>query len=129
MNFTAEDTNQSYGNLSVHGTFDYFNGDGSTKYGIQKAQGDNLNLKKVGTGAIVPPFRVYFTIPESSNAKAYSLHLGGGTTGINGVNAAEAVHTCDIYSIDGKLVKAGAARVEGLAKGIYIVNGKKLLVK
>ena len=129
MNFTAEDTNQSYGNLNVHGTFDYFNGDGSTKYGIQKAQGDNLNLKKVGTGAIVPPFRVYFTIPESSNAKAYSLHLGGGTTGISGVNAAEAVHTCDIYSIDGKLVKAGAARVDGLAKGIYIVNGKKLLVK
>ena len=128
MDFTAEDTDESFGNLSVHGTFNYFNGDGSTKYGIQKAQGENLNLKKVGTGAIVSPFRVYFTIPEAGSAKAYSLYYGGETTGINEI-AAEKAHTCDIYSIDGKLVKAGVARVEGIAKGVYIINGKKMVVK
>ena len=128
MDFTAEDTDELFGNLSVHGTFNYFNGDGGTKYGIQKAQGENLNLKKVGTGAIVPPFRVYFTIPEAGSAKAYSLYYGGETTGINEI-AAEKAHTCDIYSIDGKLVKAGAARVEGIAKGVYIINGKKMVVK
>lgn len=35
----------------------------------------------------------------------------------------------NVYTIDGSQVKAGAANVEGLDKGIYIANGKKLLVR
>ena len=35
----------------------------------------------------------------------------------------------DIYSIDGILVKKGAESLEGLDKGIYIVGGKKVMIK
>lgn len=50
-------------------------------------------------------------------------------TGINKVEPVAAVRTCDIYSIDGKLMKAGAAGLDSFPRGIYIVNGKKLAVK
>ena len=34
----------------------------------------------------------------------------------------------DIYSVDGKLVRSKATSLDGL-KGLYIVNGKKVMVK
>ena len=34
----------------------------------------------------------------------------------------------DIYSVDGKLVRSQATSLDGL-KGLYIVNGKKVMVK
>ena len=35
----------------------------------------------------------------------------------------------DIYTVNGQLVRAGSSSIEGLPKGIYIVNGKKLVVR
>lgn len=34
----------------------------------------------------------------------------------------------DVYSIDGRLVRKGATSLEGLPKGVYIMNGKKYVV-
>ena len=34
-----------------------------------------------------------------------------------------------VYSIDGRIVKTGATDLSGLTGGIYIFNGKKVLVK
>ena len=36
---------------------------------------------------------------------------------------------CDIYDLNGRKVRANATTLEGLSKGMYIVNGKKLIVK
>jgi hypothetical protein len=35
----------------------------------------------------------------------------------------------DIYSLDGRLVKAQAKDTNGLTKGVYIIDGKKVVVK
>ena len=35
----------------------------------------------------------------------------------------------DIYSLDGRLVKAQAKNTNGLTKGVYIIDGKKVIVK
>ncbi len=35
----------------------------------------------------------------------------------------------DVYSMDGRLVRKNAASLEGLPKGLYIMNGKKMIVK
>ena len=35
----------------------------------------------------------------------------------------------DVYSVDGRLVRKAADGISGLPKGIYIVNGKKFVVK
>lgn len=37
--------------------------------------------------------------------------------------------TFDIYSVDGKLVKRAATSLEGLPKGIYVVNRKKMMIR
>ena len=35
----------------------------------------------------------------------------------------------DIYSLDGRLVKSQAKDTNGLTKGVYIIDGKKVVVK
>lgn len=50
---------------------------------------------------------------------------------INGINdiKANTEGLFDIYTIDGKTVKLGAKNLNGLAKGIYIINDKKYIIK
>ena len=47
--------------------------------------------------------------------------------GINGIETAKTIDS-NVYGIDGRIVKRNAS-LEGLPKGLYIVNGKKYLVK
>ena len=42
---------------------------------------------------------------------------------------APTVQAGNVYSIDGRLVRKNATGVAGLQPGIYIFNGKKVLVK
>lgn len=69
-------------------------------------------------------------LTTSSNSKVMAIEGEGGTTDINGIvtevpgdNAMEGV-----YNINGQKVADGTS-LEGLPKGIYIVNGKKHVVK
>ena len=50
------------------------------------------------------------------------------TTGITAVGTTFA-HPVDIYTVGGKLLKSGATSTQGLAKGVYVVNNQKLIVK
>ena len=62
-------------------------------------------------------------VPAASQAVQYfSFNFGGGTTGIEGVEAEGAV-SGKIYDITGREVKAITT------PGIYIVGGKKVVVK
>ena len=51
----------------------------------------------------------------------------GGATGIDGVNAEFA--PADVYSIDGRIVKKNATILDGLKPGVYVVNGRKVVVE
>ncbi len=50
------------------------------------------------------------------------------TTGINAVGTTFA-QPVDIYTVGGKLLKSGVTSTQGLAKGVYVVNNQKLIVK
>lgn len=50
------------------------------------------------------------------------------TTGISAVGTTFA-QPVDIYTVGGKLLKSGATSTQGLAKGVYVVNNQKLIVK
>ena len=50
------------------------------------------------------------------------------TTGITAVGTTFA-QPVDIYTVGGKLVKNGVTSTKGLAKGMYVVNNQKLIVK
>lgn len=48
---------------------------------------------------------------------------------IDEVKPVVAPEVADIYGMDGRLVRKNAASLEGLPKGLYIMNGKKMVVK
>lgn len=86
-----------------------------------------------GPSSEVYPFRMCLKIEGrdgSASAPAFfSIDLpGGSTTGISGISQEAAAKTAYIYSIDGKLVRTDGS-AEGLAKGVYVKNGKKFIVK
>ena len=51
------------------------------------------------------------------------------TTAINDVKDVETRHSYNVYSIDGRQVKNSGTKAFGLAKGVYVANGKKMLVR
>jgi hypothetical protein len=51
----------------------------------------------------------------------------GGTTGIDGINAEFA--PADVYSIDGRIVRKNATTLDGLKPGVYVANGRKVVVE
>ena len=54
--------------------------------------------------------------------------VNGNTTAIDGIEAAQQ-HSANIYNLNGQLVRQGATSTEGLPSGLYIVGGKKVVVK
>lgn len=74
-----------------------------------------------------PGFRAYFQVTEETAAAAQTLHLSfdeGDTTAINGVETKAETTTEDWYTISGAKLQGKPAQ-----KGIYIMNGKKVVVK
>ena len=54
--------------------------------------------------------------------------VNGDVTAIEGIEA-EQQHNANIYNLNGQLVRQGATSIEGLPSGLYIVGGKKVVVK
>ena len=71
----------------------------------------------------------YLAVPKSvAAANGFRLIMGeGDTTGIGSVTTEAAAQNAAIYTLSG--VRVNAANTAGLPRGIYIVNGKTLLVK
>ena len=86
--------------------------------------GELLNISIDGGGDITIDNILFVT--ESQKEKRFSL-LSRGTTGIELIKTADT--KADIYTIDGRLVRSNAGSANGLAKGVYIINGKKHVVK
>lgn len=63
------------------------------------------------------PATVTFVVPEKPS------------TAVEGIENASAAKVFDIYTIDGILVRRQATSFDGLKRGVYIANGKKLIVK
>lgn len=84
-----------------------------------------LTFKKAN-GANIRPFRAYITVP-GGGAKINVLF--DDTTGIHAATTEQLESIFNIYSIDGKLVRQNSDSKVGLEKGIYIINGKKVIVK
>ena len=81
-------------------------------------------------------FRAYIQLNNGvQNANRLMINLDSEVTGIEdvlGEEAAEADKLVNVVSLDGMTVKAGVKKAEaldGLQKGIYIVDGKKYVVK
>ena len=89
--------------------------------------------------AYIPPFRYYMTIQDKNNNYSYILPTDGKAsvvefrvigadevTGITDVEGAAALEAGKVYNLQGVVV---GDSVENLPKGIYIRNGRKVVVK
>lgn len=89
-------------------------------YGIDK----NGNLHKGGDGATINAFHAYY---QGTPASA-KISFEGETTGINAVTTTSTSANGAVYDLSGRRVAASLAAAK-LAKGIYVVSGKKVAVK
>ncbi|MCM1108715.1 MAG: calycin-like domain-containing protein [Clostridium sp.] len=96
------------------------------KYGVANIDGVD-KITKGAAGSTVKGTRAYFTT-SGADVQSVNLFFDGEATGIAGVEATKA-DTFDVYTLSGVQVRRSAQTLEGLAKGIYIVNGKKQVVK
>lgn len=80
-------------------------------------------------------FRGWLQSVNGQASKVFEYEIEGvveqvnsNTTAIDGIEAAQQ-HSANIYNLNGQLVRQGATSTEGLPSGLYIVGGKKLVVK
>lgn len=95
-------------------------GDGSTIYALVEQDGEAV-FAPLKEGVAVSVGHAYLVLPEASATRFYSIQFGGETTGINEVNAAA--------KADGAYYTLQGVKTSKAAKGIYIHNGKKVVVK
>lgn len=89
-------------------------------YGID----ENGNLHKGGDGATINAFHAYY---QGAEAPA-KISFEGEATGIDAVTTTSTSANGAVYDLSGRRVAASLAAAK-LAKGIYVVNGKKVAVK
>ncbi len=87
--------------------------------------GEEDNLYKVNSTVSLAPFRAYFSVPAESGVKANVIRLNfdGTTTDIQTIDHVQpALSNAPIFNLAGQ-------RVQKAQRGLYIQNGKKVLVK
>lgn len=95
-------------------------GDGSTIYALVEQDGKTV-FAPLKEGVAVSLGHAYLELPATSATRFYSIQFGGETTGINEVNAAA--------KADGAYYTLQGVKTSKAAKGIYIHNGKKVVIK
>ena len=95
-------------------------GDGATIYALVEQDGKAV-FAPLKEGVAVSLGHAYLELPAASATRFYSIQFGGETTGINEVNAAA--------KADGAYYTLQGVKTSKAAKGIYIHNGKKVVIK
>lgn len=82
-----------------------------------------------------PPTGIIFSNNGSSQTDDFTFVNGayydikGKTTGISTPQTVKPAVSSNIYSLDGRIVRRNASSLDGLSKGIYVYQGKKVVVK
>ena len=93
-----------------------------------------LTKKPVATTTATKDSEVgeYDIIVSGGEAQNYKLSYVNGKLTVtvpSGIREIISGGSFDVYTTDGRMVKKGATTLKGLAKGVYIVNGRKVMVK
>lgn len=76
-------------------------------------------LKQFNTGATIGAFRVYY---KGLTSSARAIFIDGDVTSIGTIKADGSIEKAEVYDLQGR-------RVAHPTKGLYIVNGKKVIIK
>ena len=116
----SADEAETLGNNDLKAATADTKGDGSTIYALVEQDGEAV-FAPLKEGVAVSVGHAYLVLPAASAARFYSIQFGGETTGINEVNAAA--------KADGAYYTLQGVKTSKAAKGIYIHNGKKVVIK
>lgn len=70
-----------------------------------------------------------FFLAYDNETKSIVIKKEGSEVGIEHVQGISADTPVNIYSVSGSLQKENATNIDGLSKGMYIINGRKIVVK
>ena len=115
------DNAPSFAHIGSYNTTKVTSENGTTYYGYTGG-----NFVKANNGTL-NPFRTLIKA-TGTTATQFSLKLDGEVTGIIGVNTE--LGKVDVYNLEGKLVRSqveAATALQGLEKGVYVINGKKVM--
>ena len=131
---------------TLNGNFRYT--DNVTAYYL--LQSDGSEFAKGAENSYITAFRAYLSTEDNTIRKLTVTHNdNGGTTELNGqatdklkiyaVNdvmyiQADNAQSINVYSIDGRIIKVaelaiGENTITGIAKGIYLINNQKVVIK
>ena len=130
LNTIVNDEN-SVGFTNAEGSFSAHYVGSPSIYTFTSVAGNQLFLGKDGKlyrpnaeGAKLKGMRAYFVVPDGTSNEA-KVNIGGGLSSIDKLMNGEAM-TGKVYNLNGQYV---GNTLDGLAKGLYIMNGKKYVVK
>ena len=93
------------------------------EYALSGAGGRAIGFYPVNAGVSIPAGRAYYAAGQS-NVQGFTFVIGSGdATGIGTAPTAAAGKPAAIYDLQGRSVTRPSAH------GIYIVNGKKMILK
>lgn len=91
-------------------------------------------LWKADRETAVNGFRAYITVPvpaDGAEVRGFIINMDDVATGMENVSASEQdTETVDVYTLSGIRVRSGVRKgeaLDGLSKGVYVVNGKKVI--
>ena len=87
---------------------------------------DNSFLQPDADKAVMKGMRAYFIVPAGTPAAALRANIDGVETAIDAIDATETVADTTVYNLQGQRV---GNTLQGLPHGLYIQNGKKVVVK
>ena len=116
----------THGNVTFTGNYEAGR-DMEGLYGVAEKDGAQY-IMRGGAGSTLGSTGAYFTV-SGSEVNSLHLRLDGIETSISGVQTGQDGQAFDIYSLNGIKVRSQAATTDGLPKGIYLINGKKHIVK
>lgn len=121
----------SVGFTNAEGSFSAHYVGSPSIYTFTSVAGDQLFLGKDGKlyrpnekGNKMKGMRAYFKVDDNTGSGA-KVNIGGGLSSIDKLMNGEAM-TGKVYNLNGQYV---GNTLDGLAKGLYIMNGKKYVVK
>lgn len=125
--FEKSMTPATWGNNKLVGTADEaltgYNAASATDpiYVLATIDANTVGFKKF-SGTAIDQYKAYLQLGTQTQASAFRFEIEGETTGINTLNVERGTVNGEVYNLNGQ-------RVAQPAKGLYIVNGRKVIIK
>lgn len=122
---SAENVSLTTTNILLNTASEDFTVPAENSYYALATLNDKTALYKIRSGVTIPLYKAYLSVTSQQQAPAaiFFGDIDGTTTGLGMVSTLADGQDGDVYDLQGRRMKGN------LAKGIYIKNGKKFIVK